>query len=68
VPLREKRLESKRGERRSGWKEEESLGISVVSMRNEGNRVLQQGSAESTKVDLKRVIEKGEEEEMAQLY
>jgi len=68
VPLREKRLESKRGERRSGWKEEESLGISVVSMRSEGNRVLQQGSAESTEVDLKRVIEKGEEEEMAQLY
>jgi len=38
--LREKRLGSTRGERRSGWKEEKNLGISVVSVQSEVNLVL----------------------------
>jgi len=40
VTLQERRLENKREERRNAQKEEESLGIFWMLMRNEGNRIL----------------------------
>jgi len=57
----------KRGEKKSGWREEENLGISVESMRSEENRVPQRGMWESvgvTAVDLMKGIEREEVEEL----
>jgi len=39
VVLLEKKWESKRGEKRNEWKEEESPGISFVLMQSGGNQV-----------------------------
>jgi len=67
VVLRGKRRGSKRGEKKSGWREEENLGISVESIRSEENRVPQRVVWESvgvTAVDLMKGIEREEVKEL----
>jgi len=71
VVLQGKRWENKKGERRSGRKGEESQGIFVGLMWNEGNRVVRQGvwgSVEATGVELQVVEEEEEGEELFWLH